>query len=137
MTIATDRVDREMMEAPRRWNVREIRRFMLSFGSLSSVFDYLTFALLLLVLKASREQFRTAWFVESVVSAALVVLAIRTRRPLTAGQPSTRLLAATLAAAAAAAALPYTPAAGLFLFPGRFSPRSPGWCFCTLSVPSC
>ncbi len=81
MTIAIDSVDREMMESPRRWEVRTIRRFMLMFGTLSSVFDFATFALLLLVLEARMAQFRTAWFVESVVCAALVVLAIRTRHP--------------------------------------------------------
>jgi Mg2+-importing ATPase len=116
MTIATDSVDREMMEAPRRWELRTIRRFMLTFGTLSSVFDYATFALLLLVLKAPMAEFRTAWFLESVASAALIVLAVRTRRPLVASKPSVQLLAATLAAAAAAVALPFTPAAQLFGF---------------------
>jgi Mg2+-importing ATPase len=117
MTIATDSVDREMMEAPRRWNVGAIRRFMLLFGTLSSVFDYITFAFILLALKAPMEQFRTAWFVESVVSAALIVLVIRTRRPLVKSRPSFQLLTATLAAAAAAVALPFfTPAARILGF---------------------
>ena len=80
MIIASDSVDREVMESPRGWEVRTIRRFMLMFGTLSSVFDFATFTLLLLVLEAPMARFRTAWFVESVVSAALVVLPFRIRR---------------------------------------------------------
>ena len=71
MTIATDRVDREMVEQPRRWNIRFIRNFMATFGIVSSIFDYLTFGVLLLVLEATPEQFRTAWFLESVISSAI------------------------------------------------------------------
>ncbi len=81
MTIATDSVDDEMMAEPRRWDIRSIRNFMLVFGTLSSVFDYLTFGALLLVLRADKESFRTGWFLESVISASLVVLVIRSRRP--------------------------------------------------------
>jgi len=81
MTIATDSVDRELVEKPRRWNIQFIRNFMLTFGILSSVFDYLTFGVLLLILHASTDQFRTGWFIESVISASITVLVIRTRRP--------------------------------------------------------
>jgi P-type Mg2+ transporter len=77
MTIATDDVAREMIEYPRRWDVRAIRKFMITFGILSSVFDYFTFGGLLLALHATETQFRTSWFVESVVSASLIVLVIR------------------------------------------------------------
>ncbi|MBX6365637.1 MAG: magnesium-translocating P-type ATPase, partial [Gemmatimonadetes bacterium] len=87
MTIATDTVDAELVEAPRRWDVPFIRRFMLTFGALSSVFDYLTFAALLLA-GAAIPGFRTAWFVESVASAAVIVLVIRTRRPAFRSRPS-------------------------------------------------
>jgi len=76
----TDSVDRTMLDKPRRWDVRAIRRFMLAFGPLSSVFDLATFAVLILVLKASPQQFRTGWFLESVVSACLIVLVLRSRR---------------------------------------------------------
>jgi hypothetical protein len=58
---------------PRRWDMKAIRKFMVTFGILSSVFDYVTFCLLLLVFHATQVQFRTAWFVESVVSASLIV----------------------------------------------------------------
>ena len=67
MTIATDNVDKEMVEAPRRWDIKAILKFMVTFGIVSSVFDYLTFGALLLVLHATQVQFGTGWFLESVV----------------------------------------------------------------------
>ena len=78
MTIANDGVDPELTTQPRRWDIHFIRRFMLVFGLVSSVFDYLTFGALIW-LGATVEQFRTGWFIESIVSAALVVLVVRTR----------------------------------------------------------
>ena len=80
MTIATDRVDTEMVDHPRRWDIRAIRKFMIIFGLLSSVFDYLTFGVLLLILSATGP-IRTGWFMESVISASMIVLVIRTRGP--------------------------------------------------------
>ena len=68
MTIATDDVDRELVEKPRRWDIRFIRDFMVIFGLVSSVFDYLTFGMLLFILRATAEQFRTGWFVESLMT---------------------------------------------------------------------
>jgi Mg2+-importing ATPase len=82
MAIAADNVDKELVESPRRWNMKFIRNFMMTFGLLSSIFDYLTFGVLLFILHASPEEFRTGWFAESVLSASLVVLVIRTRGPL-------------------------------------------------------
>jgi Mg2+-importing ATPase len=116
MTIATDRVDPEMVEQPRRWNLAFIRKFMVTFGVLSSVFDYLTFAVLLFILRATPEQFRTGWFLESVISACLVVLVIRTRRPLFKSKPGKALAWATLLIIALTLILPYTPLAILFNF---------------------
>jgi Mg2+-importing ATPase len=115
MTIATDSVDRDLVEKPQRWDIRFIRRFMLTFGVLSSVFDYLTFGVLLLLLHAGPALFRTGWFVESVVSASAVVLVIRTRGPVLKSRPGRYLLAATLVTALAAMALPFT-AVGKKLF---------------------
>ena len=66
MSIASDSVDAEMTERPRKWNIGFIRRFMLTFGILSSVFDYITFGLLMLVYHSSDVQFRTGWFMISV-----------------------------------------------------------------------
>jgi Mg2+-importing ATPase len=116
MTIATDSVDAEMVQGPRRWDIRFIRDFMMTFGLVSSIFDYLTFGVLLLVLKASVSLFRTGWFVESVVSASLIVLVIRTRRPFFKSRPGRHLLIATVTIVAAALVLPYTPLSGVLGF---------------------
>jgi P-type Mg2+ transporter len=116
MTIATDSVDPEMVERPRRWDLRFIRRFMLTFGLISSIFDYVTFGALLWLLKATPDQFRTGWFQESVISAAVIVLVIRSRRPFFKSRPGTYLLAATLLAVAATVLFPYTPLGAFFNF---------------------
>jgi Mg2+-importing ATPase len=116
MTIATDSVDPETLGRPRRWDIRFIRRFMLVFGPLSSVLDYLTFGVLLLILRASDVTFRTGWFMESVVSAALIVLVVRTRRPFFRSRPGRSLMITTLAIVAAAVLLPFTPLGRLFGF---------------------
>jgi P-type Mg2+ transporter len=109
MTIATDRVDNEMIDYPRRWNIQAIRKFMITFGLVSSVFDYLTFGALLVVLHASQDQFRTGWFLESVVSASLIVLVIRSRKPIFGSRPSQYLLMATLLVVVATLLLPLSP----------------------------
>jgi len=116
MTIAGDRVDPEWTVKPRRWDLAFIRRFMLTFGLVSSVFDYLTFAVLLWLLRCDAAHFRTGWFVESVLSAAMVVLVVRSRRPLLRSLPSRGLCLATLATVAATLALPYSPLGRLFGF---------------------
>jgi Mg2+-importing ATPase len=108
MAIATDLLDPEMVAVPRRWDVRYIRDFMVTFGLVSSVFDYLTFGLLLL-LAVPVAQFRTGWFVESLLSEILVFLVIRTRRIFYRSRPSRPLLAASLGVAALALAIPYFP----------------------------
>ncbi len=120
MTIASDNVDDVYIEKPHRWDVGFIRRFMLIFGSLSSVFDYLTFALLLWVLKGSEEQFQTGWFIESVLSAMLVVFAVRTRLPFTRSRPSRLMVIVTLISALVVMIIPYSPLAGIL----GFSPLS-------------
>jgi Mg2+-importing ATPase len=107
--IASDAVDPELVEKPRRWDVRFIRDFMLVFGPVSSIFDFLTFGVLLLVLRAGMTEFRTGWFVESVISASMIVLVIRTRRPFLASRPGRLLTLATLAVGAATLAIPYVP----------------------------
>jgi Mg2+-importing ATPase len=114
MTIATDSVDKELLEKPRRWNIGFIRNFMLTFGILSSVFDYLTFAVLLFVLHAGTDMFRTGWFIESVVSASLVVLVIRSRGPFFRSTPSRYLLITTLAIAGVTLLIPFTPLGRIF-----------------------
>jgi Mg2+-importing ATPase len=116
MTIATDSVDRELVEKPRRWNIQFIRNFMLTFGILSSIFDYLTFGVLLLILHATTDQFRTGWFLESVISASVTVLVIRTRKPFFRSKPGKYLLTATLLIVAVTILFPFTPLAGLLGF---------------------
>jgi Mg2+-importing ATPase len=116
MTIATDSVDHEMIERPRRWNVTFIRNFMITFGILSSVFDYLTFGVLLFMLYATEVQFRTGWFVESVVSASLIVLVIRSRRAFFKSTPGRYLFTATMLIVGATLVLPFTALGKLFGF---------------------
>lgn len=116
MTIATDHVDNEMVDKPRRWDIGFIRNFMLTFGLLSSIFDYMTFGVLLLILHANVKQFRTGWFIESVVSASLIVLVIRSRRPFFKSRPAKQLLIATLSIVVLTVISPYTPLAGILGF---------------------
>jgi Mg2+-importing ATPase len=116
MTIATDNVDNEMVNYPRRWDIKAIRKFMITFGIVSSVFDFITFGLLLLALHATQVQFRTGWFMESVISASIIVLVIRSRKPFFKSQPGKYLLIATLSIFALTMILPFTPLAGIFGF---------------------
>ncbi len=116
MTIATDAVDREMVETPRRWDIGFIRKFMLVFGFTSSVFDYLTFGVLFLLLPGMTEQFRTGWFVESVISASLIVLVIRSRKPFFKSRPGKYLLVATLLIGGVTLGFPFTTFATTFGF---------------------
>jgi len=116
MTIATDNVDQEMIEKPRRWDLKFIRNFMLTFGIISSVFDYLTFGALQFILHATTEQFRTGWFLESVVSATLIVLVIRTRKPFFKSMPGKALLIATIMVIGVTLIAPLTPFGRIFEF---------------------
>jgi P-type Mg2+ transporter len=112
MAIASDNVDDEATAGPQHWDVGMVRRFMITFGLLSSVFDYLTFGAILLVVGPHPAAFRTGWFVESVISAALVVLVVRSRRPLGRSRPGRRLVQATVVCVIATLALPFSPLAG-------------------------
>ena len=116
MTIATDRVDEEMILRPRKWSVPFIRNFMIVFGLISSIFDYVTFGVLIYILHATPAQFQTGWFVESIVSASLVVLVVRTRRPFIKSMPGKYLAIATCAIVAVTLILPFTPLHSLFGF---------------------
>lgn len=116
MTIASDNVDKEMVERPRRWDIKFIRNFMMTFGIVSSVFDYLTFGVLLLILHATTDQFRTGWFLESVISASSVVLVVRSRKPFFKSRPGKYLLIATLMIVGVTLIFPYTPFGKTFGF---------------------
>ncbi len=108
ITIASDSVDEELVASPRRWSIKFITDFMVVFGLISSVFDFVTFGALMLLLHSSVTQFRTGWFIESVISASMVVFVIRTRRPLFRSRPSDYLLGVTLIIAAITVILPYS-----------------------------
>ncbi|PKD40032.1 magnesium-translocating P-type ATPase [Methylomonas sp. Kb3] len=110
MTIASDNVDPEMLGKPHRWDIGFIRKFMITFGIISSVFDYLTFGVLLW-LQVPVEQFRTGWFCESVISAALIVFVVRSQNSLFSNRPGKYLMITTATIVALTSALPYTPLA--------------------------
>jgi Mg2+-importing ATPase len=117
LAIPTDGVDPEQVARPTRWDVSFIRRFMIFFGPISSVFDFLTFAVMLWVFHAGPALFRSGWFVESLATQTLVIFAIRTRRiPFFRSHPSMPLLLAALAVVTAGAVLPATPLARILGF---------------------
>jgi Mg2+-importing ATPase len=107
--LASDRVDADMVARPHRWNIRFIRNFMIVFGLVSSVFDYLTFGMLLFVVRASPEQFRTGWFIESLLTELVIALVVRTRRPFFRSRPGTLLWTATLIVGLVTLVIPYLP----------------------------
>ncbi|MEI9921412.1 MAG: magnesium-translocating P-type ATPase [Bacteroidota bacterium] len=115
-TISKDRIDNVSIEKPHRWDIRFIQRFMITFGLLSSLFDFVTFGVLHYVLHADEKLFQTGWFFESVISASLIVLVIRTRLPFFKSLPGKYLTIATIAVVAFVAILPFTPLHELFGF---------------------
>ena len=114
LTIATDAVDPEQVLSPRQWDNKTIRRFMVTFGLVSSLFDILTFIALLVFLKASEAQFQTGWFIESLLTELLIILVIRTRRSVFRSRPSRLLALAIIAVTAIAILVPYTAVGAYF-----------------------
>ena len=112
MAIPTDRVDPETVARPAAWDLAFVRRFMAVFGPLSSIFDFLTFFVMLVVLNASESEFRSGWFIESIATQTLVIYVIRTRRvPFLRSRPSRPMMVLPPLCAAIGAALPFTPLA--------------------------
>ncbi|WAC94471.1 magnesium-translocating P-type ATPase [Mycobacterium sp. Aquia_213] len=112
LAIPTDRVDEEQLLAPSHWNIAFIRRFMLTFGPISSLFDFLTFGLMLGMLNAGPVEFRTGWFVESLATQTLIIFAIRTRRvPFVRSRPGLVLTLAAFAVVVIGVALTVSPLA--------------------------
>jgi Mg2+-importing ATPase len=111
IAIPTDLVDRAYVKRPQRWDMRIIRDFMLMVGPVSSLFDFITFYVLLRVLQASEVQFHTGWFVESLATQTLVLFVIRTMGNPFRSRPSRALTLTTLGVAAAGLILPATPLA--------------------------
>jgi Mg2+-importing ATPase len=117
LAIPTDNVDEEQVRRPSHWDIGFIRRFMIFFGPLSSVFDFATFAIMLWVFHSGPEQFRSGWFVESLATQTLVIFAIRTRRvPFFRSHPSIVLTLAALGVVTVGALLPATPVAATLGF---------------------
>jgi Mg2+-importing ATPase len=117
MTIPTDSVDEELLERPAHWDTAFIRRFMIFFGPISSLYDFMTFGVMLWVFHAGAELFHTAWFVESIATQTLVIFVIRTRRvPFVRSRPSLPLAITSIACVATGVALPFSPLAGVLGF---------------------
>ena len=117
MGIPTDRVDEEALARPAAWDITFVRRFMLTFGPVSSIFDFLTFFIMLGVLHAGVSTFRTGWFVESLATQTLVIYVIRTRRiPFLRSRPSVAMLTIPITCALIGAVIPFTPLASVLGF---------------------
>ncbi len=114
LAIPTDNVDAEYLKAPRRWDMHFVRQFMAFFGPVSSIFDYLTFGVMLFVFHAPPALFQTAWFLESISTQSLIIFVIRTRHvPFYKSRPSKALIFSTLATVIVPMLLPFTPIGGL------------------------
>ncbi|MFH0848043.1 MAG: HAD-IC family P-type ATPase, partial [archaeon] len=113
--LPTDNVDQEYIEKPRRWDISFVRRFMLIFGPISSIFDFMTFFVMLYFFNATEPLFQTAWFIESLCTQTLVIFVIRTRKtPFFKSKPSRILLVSSLGAVILAFTIPFTPLGPLF-----------------------
>jgi Mg2+-importing ATPase len=108
-TIATDNVDPEWVAKPRRWNTVFIRDYMILFGLVSSIFDFMTFGVLLYIFRASPKEFRTGWFIESLLTELVIALVVRTRRVFFRSKPGKLLLMSTLIVIGITLVLPYAP----------------------------
>lgn len=109
LQIASDSVDEDWLKRPVKWDMKFIKKFMVLFGITSSVFDYMTFAVLLFIFKADEGLFHTGWMLESIISAMVVMLIVRTARPVLVSKPSNRLLIAIMGVAVVLLAIIYSP----------------------------
>ena len=109
LSIANDSVDEEVLGKPRRWDIKLIRSFMFTFGLLSSVFDYITFAVLLIIFNAGEEMFQSGWFVLSILTELSTLLVMRTQRPFFRSRPASILVYTAVAVAIVTLLLPYSP----------------------------
>jgi Mg2+-importing ATPase len=107
IAISSDNVDPERVSRPQRWNIKEIQRFMVIFGLISSLFDLLTFAVLLLLFRANEATFQTSWFMISLLTELAVVLVLRTHKPVFRSSPSWLLVWSTLAVAMTTFTIPF------------------------------
>jgi Mg2+-importing ATPase len=117
--IPSDQVDEDWLTRPRKWEIGNLRRFILFIGPLSSIFDYLTFLMMIYIFGAwtNPALFQTGWFVESVFTQTLIIHVIRTRQiPFLQSRASTPLLLTSILVVCVAAVLPYTPLGAAFGF---------------------
>jgi len=108
-TIAADNVDSELIETPKRWDIGFINRFMVTFGIQSTIFDYLTLALLVLVFQVSQAEFQSSWFTLSILTELFVMLIVRTKKPFIRSKPGKYLLVVSFIILLVTLLLPYTP----------------------------
>jgi Mg2+-importing ATPase len=124
IAISGDTVDPDRVARPPRWHIKDIQRFMVVFGLISSVFDLMTFAVLLLVFHADQATFQTSWFIVSLLTELAVVLVLRTQRPVFRSRPSRLLLWTTLIVFAATLAIPFLgPLSSVFGFVPLSAPQ--------------
>ncbi len=123
LAIPTDEVDREYIAKPRPWNIASIKKFMVLIGPISSIFDFVTFGVMLFVFRASADLFHTGWFVESLITQTLIIYVIRTSKiPFVGSMPSRALIFTSLLIAAVGIYLPFSPLAGALGFVGLPAP---------------
>lgn len=127
IAIASDNVDPEYIATPHRWDVKFIRNFMIVFGFVSSVFDFITFGLLLILVRAAEAEFQTGWFIESLLTELVVALIVRTRRSFYKSTPGRWLSITTLAVSILTIAIPYLPFSNVM----GFVPL-PAWVTCLI-----
>ncbi|MBM4077916.1 MAG: magnesium-translocating P-type ATPase, partial [Planctomycetes bacterium] len=109
MALAADSVDPELIQRPRRWDIPAVLKFMILFGLIGTISDLITFAILLYGLHVGDEEFRTGWFVVSIMTGLLIMLSVRTQRPFFRSQPGSLLLLAALGVSVTTLVLPMTP----------------------------
>lgn len=109
LQIASDSVDEDWLKNPVKWDMKFIKRFMVVFGIISSLFDYLTFFVLLSIFRSDERLFQTGWMLESVISAMVVMLIVRTARPVTKSKPSKKLIFAIICVSLCLIAIIYSP----------------------------
>lgn len=127
--IPVDNVDVELVDRPHRWNIKFIGKFMVIFGLVSSVFDYLTFGLLIIIVKSTEQQFQTGWFIESLLTELVIALVVRTQKPFYKSRPGKLLLGLTAIVVVITLLLPYLPFIGFL----GFTPL-PAWVILMLIV---
>jgi len=130
LAVSTDRVDAELLAAPRHWDFPALVRSMLGFGLVSSAFDAVTFLVLLQVFHAAPATFQTAWFAESLLTQLAVVAVMRTRQRFYRSLPSPLLLATSVSVAIVALVLPFVPLAGVV----GFVPLPPAMLFAIAAI---